>query len=356
VFEIQERLSRKIVDQLKISLSPEEDRRVAQRPINDLVAYDCYLRARQELTRWTEEALDRAIELLEKALDLEGPNELLFATLGKAHVSYWMVPVPMRYDEGLLDKADAYAEMVFELNPDSSHAYATRGLALFLKGKLEEASAHFKNAHRLAPNNADALFGLTATAVFGGHLDAARSYHDKLSAVEPWSGINPTWIDAYSGRFEVAVEGYRKEYEVDPTSPYTRFAYARTLVLSGRVDEGCNVFELIVRDTPGIAYGLFADAFSKALRGDAEGALQSLTPEFLEAARSHWQMRWIVASLYVLIGHDVEALDLLELAVNRGFYNYILLEREPFLKRLNTNPRFRAIVAEARRRSEAFEP
>ena len=355
VFEIQERLSREIVDQLRVSLSPEEDRRIAKRPINDLVAYDCYLRAKREYIRGTEEGVDRAVVLLEKALAIEGPNELLFATLGTAHLFYWM-PLPLRQDETLLDQADVYAEKVFALNPDSPHGHALRGMALFMNGSLAEAAAHLKEAHRLAPNNADALFGLTGLAVFGGHLDTARSYYEKLSAVEPWSGINPNWIDCFSGLFDAAVEGYRKEYEVDPTSPYTRWAHAHTLAMSGRADEAREIFELVKRDTPETMYGRFADAYSCGLRGNAEGALRAMTPELLAAAKPHWQMRWIVASLYALIGRENEALDWLELAVTHGFYNYIFLEREPFLKRLHTNPRFRTIVDEARRRSEALEP
>ena len=40
VFEIQERLSRQIVDALRLRLTPTEDRRLAQRPIGDLRAYE----------------------------------------------------------------------------------------------------------------------------------------------------------------------------------------------------------------------------------------------------------------------------------------------------------------------------
>jgi tetratricopeptide (TPR) repeat protein len=355
VFEIQERLSREIVDQLRVSLSPEEDQRIAQRPINDLVAYDCYLRAKREFIRGTEDGVERAEVLLEKALGIEGPNELLYAALGQAELWYW-IPLPSRHDETLLENADAYSAKIFGLNPESPHGHALRGMARFVKGELEEAATHLKEAHRLDPSNADALLWLTAVAAFGGHLEKARSYYEKLSAVEPWSGMNPVWLDCYSGRFEVGVEGYGKEYEVDPTSPYTRMAYAHNLMLAGRAEEACEIFEIVVQDTPNSIYGRYATVASKGLRGDSDGALEAITPEFLAAAKPHWQLRWMTASLYAMIGRENEALDWLELAVTRGFYNHIFLEREPFLKRLHDSPRFQAILDEARRRSEAFEP
>ena len=64
VFAIQERVSREIVKALAIELTPGDDRRVWQRPIQDVRAYECYLRAKHEIYRFTEAGLDRAVVLL----------------------------------------------------------------------------------------------------------------------------------------------------------------------------------------------------------------------------------------------------------------------------------------------------
>ncbi|UCG86018.1 MAG: protein kinase [Gemmatimonadota bacterium] len=48
VFDIQETVSREIVDALKVKLTPEEDRRMADRPIDNAAAYISYLRAVEE--------------------------------------------------------------------------------------------------------------------------------------------------------------------------------------------------------------------------------------------------------------------------------------------------------------------
>ena len=86
VFDIQERVSRAIVKALHVTLSPDEDRRVAERPIEDVRAYECYLRARHEMWRFTQEGLDRALALLRQGLEIVGDNALLYGTLGAA---YW---------------------------------------------------------------------------------------------------------------------------------------------------------------------------------------------------------------------------------------------------------------------------
>jgi hypothetical protein len=60
LFDIQERISRRIVEGLKIQLSPSEGRRLAERPIDNVQALECYHRARQAIYTFTAAGLDQA--------------------------------------------------------------------------------------------------------------------------------------------------------------------------------------------------------------------------------------------------------------------------------------------------------
>jgi len=77
VFDIQERLSRQIVDALRLRLTPTEDQRIAERPIADVRAYEYYLLARQQIWGFTGSSLDRALHLVRRAQEIVGDNELL---------------------------------------------------------------------------------------------------------------------------------------------------------------------------------------------------------------------------------------------------------------------------------------
>ncbi len=88
VFDIQERVSRSIAEALEIRLTPEDDRRVAERPIQDVRAYECYLRAKHDIFRFSEEGLDRAVEQLQKGLEIVGANPILYYALGLAYWQY----------------------------------------------------------------------------------------------------------------------------------------------------------------------------------------------------------------------------------------------------------------------------
>ena len=54
IFDIQEQISRRIVDALKMQLSPKEDRKLAERRIDNVKAFECYQRARHETYKFTE--------------------------------------------------------------------------------------------------------------------------------------------------------------------------------------------------------------------------------------------------------------------------------------------------------------
>ena len=57
VFAIQETLSRSIVDALRRSLTAEEERQLKAHAIADVRAYEWYLRAKQEMLRFTQDSL-----------------------------------------------------------------------------------------------------------------------------------------------------------------------------------------------------------------------------------------------------------------------------------------------------------
>jgi TolB-like protein len=88
VFSIQEQVARKIVDGLALRLTATEERQLSERAINNVPAYECYLRARHDMWRWRRDAIDRAVQLLRQALALIGDNARLYAALGLAHLQY----------------------------------------------------------------------------------------------------------------------------------------------------------------------------------------------------------------------------------------------------------------------------
>ena len=86
LLDLQERLARGVVDSLEVRLTAEEHRRFRERPIANVHAYECYLRARHLGWRWRKDAIDDAVRLLENGLAIIGENPRLYAALGLTHL------------------------------------------------------------------------------------------------------------------------------------------------------------------------------------------------------------------------------------------------------------------------------
>ena len=69
VFDIQEKVSKQIVDALMVKLTPKEQVVLTKRPTLNAQAFDCNLRARDSLYRFTKNGVQIAIELFQKAIE-----------------------------------------------------------------------------------------------------------------------------------------------------------------------------------------------------------------------------------------------------------------------------------------------
>lgn len=357
VFDIQEKLSRTIVDALKVKLSPEEVRAIAHRPIENLQAYDCYLRARQEVYHFTEESFERALRLLRNGLEIAGENALLYALMGNIYVQY--VNSLMSADLRHLQEAEACTNKIFALDPESPLAYWLRGAVRHKRGDIQGSVADLKHALALDPNNPEALYWLAYAYRVSGKESAARPLVRKLVSIDPltpYSHWAAGWIDLFEGQIGQAVEAFRRMYDLDPESPYGPYAYAFALAAYGRRAEADALLDRLHADAPRTFFGRYGLFLKFALEGNRPEALRAATPELTASARVDDHVSWMMAVCYALVDEKERALDWVENAVRLGFINYPLLsERDFFLKTVRSEPRFAQLMEQVKERWEQFQ-
>jgi eukaryotic-like serine/threonine-protein kinase len=361
VFEIQERLSRQIVDALRLRLTPTEERRLAERPIGDLRAYEYYLLARQEIWSFNRQSLDHALQLVRRAEDLVGDNELLFAAEGLIywqHVNVGIVPVS-QYDE-YLRKAEACVTKVFGLNPESSKGHGLRGAIRHTRADPDGAARDYKKALALDPNDPEALLWLGYHYAVSGRPDLARALMDRLQRVDPLTSVNLTMygmVAMFDGNYPEALIWTQRSVDIDPANPTPRMMHALLLAANGRRDEAVAVLDAVAGDASAMAWARLAPAMACALRGDRDELLRIMTPELRAAAQWDEIFAWWAADCFALVNEPEAAIDFLERAVEFGFINAPWLSKyEPFLARLRGEPRFDRLMDRVRRAWRAFEP
>jgi non-specific serine/threonine protein kinase len=357
VFDIQEKVSRSIVGALKLKLSPEEKQRKAERPIDDIHAYECYLQARQEIWRCTEESLGRALQLIRNGLDIVGENEVLYAYMGEAYIQY--INMAIRPDESYLQKAEECVRKVFDLNPESSHGYHLKGFINWKKGNVKEACKDLKQGLTINPNNADILMVLAYLYGFSGKGYAAMPFLKRLLELDPLTPLNHGvcgWVRLLKGEFNCSLESFRKMYEMEPENPICRFFYSIGLIYNKCFEDAYAVIDLLANDTPQNFFAKLCLFLKYSLKEEKTEALNSITKDLTAGAWWDEQYTWEMAVGYALIDEKKKAIDWLERAVSRGWICYpFLSEYDPFLENIRGEPRFKKLMERVKHEWENFE-
>ena len=353
VFGIQEEISRKIVSALEVKLTDTEERQVAERPIDNAVAYDGYLRARQEMYGWTAESSRRALRLVDDALAIVGDNPLLLATKGQIH---WMNANVMLepFDESL-DRAAEYAERALALDPDSPLGIFVRGLVAGLRGHVERALEDVRRARELRPGDANVLAELCRFSYAAG-LRKPDALVDELVRIDPLTPVTSMVLANHSvlyGRFQEAVPAARRAIEMAPGASLLHILSAWNLAEAGLQEEASEILGRVGVALEGSVNGSYALFLKNALEGNAEVALSHATPEMERAIRTDHFTR-TVADGYALIGRRTDAVRWIRIAMDCGFINYpFLAQHAPFLSSVRTDPGFQELMDELKVRWEA---
>ncbi len=356
VFDIQEKVSRSIVDALKLKLTPDEAGRLAERPIPSALAYEFYLKARGEILKWTEAGLENALRYLRNGLEIAGENAVLYAGMAYVYFQYFNLGIK---EQGFCRKqAEDYVRKAFALDPDCPNASFVRAV-LVAWNQPKEGIRCFKRVLDKNPNDFDTLFVFSCLLGTLGRREAVIPFEERTIQIDPLnpaahfhSGFNRLW----EGDYPLALEVLGRLHRSFPGDLLTKWSYGLSLAYMDRKEEAGLIFDEVARENPGTLFACLGLAFKNALEGK-----RSETMTMLESNPS-LQKPWDFQSAYwkteclALIGEKELALDCLELDVNLGMTNYPLMsERDPLLANIRGEERFKKLMERVKKEWEKFE-
>jgi TolB-like protein len=355
VFAIQEKVSSAIVDALKLTLTADEKSRLAARMIPDVKAFDCYLRARQETYRLTKSALDHAGQLVRQALDMVGPNALLYSLL--AEIEFFYHDQGIHPDEETLRRAESWASKAMELEPDSSAGFRARGVIEARRGDMLRAIRDLRRANELQMSG-DTLWSLVWMCAEVGKMAEARRYAAEAVAVDPllWlSQWSYAWVALLDGDFEVALTRMRDAVGLGGGELVQILHLAIFSAYAGRMDEACGLLGQVA-DAGASALSTVSAAIRVLFRRDTDAAAELLGSQALrDLARLDKEFSWWLAAACSHAGEADEALHWLANAIDLGFTNHHFFSAiDPFLATLRGDTRFEALMERAREKQRAF--
>jgi TolB-like protein/DNA-binding winged helix-turn-helix (wHTH) protein len=346
-----------IASQLRRVLSPRDRGRSATKQQIQSDAYDYYLRANTYSGIHAKEENNAAIDLLQKAVDLDPGFAAAFAQLGIAYQirSVVLEPQAKQWEE----KSFAAIQKALQLDPNLAEGYVARGRVLWSLSNhfpAERAALDFRRALTLNPNLADAHHQLANLYNHIGLLEKAAKEIEKAVALDPLNigarfrvGVNLL----YRGKFEQSLSAIADSQRFDP--PLWAFQTSFALFQLGRREEAKNrVKEFLGKDSGGMLVSV--QALLAAADGDRQRAEERIRAALTqEKGYQHFHhTTYVVASAYALMNQTDKALQYLQKTADDGFPCYPLFENDHNLTSLRQSPRFIEFLAKQKKQWEYF--
>ena len=347
VFALQERISRRIVDELQVTVTPEESKRLAVRAVEDLRVQSALVRVRDAMYSYDPGAANLAALELHELIAATGETGNLLAWLALLYAHRVNIGAVTR--DPALEVGRKLALRAIDLAPDLAIPYYGLGYLEFAaRGSLAALPPARLAVER--EHSADALMNLGCQlAMTGIDLDAAVALLDDAVARDPLTPVFRVYrgiVLLWAGRPQAAAESF-----------YAGIATGTPLMLASCLlaycvdrDEALRVLETAPRS--GGIYEEFAAVFADALQGRRPSPSPALVAHTREAQGS---AAWSMAGPYAMVDDREQALEWMEVAIERGFTNErVWAEWDPFMSRYRDDPKFQALLVRARELRQAM--
>jgi tetratricopeptide (TPR) repeat protein len=136
VFEVQDEIARKIAEALRVTLSPQEQEALADKPTEDLQAYDLYLRGKSYARRLTRQDLEFALQMFENAVARDPKFALAYAAIAKVCAEYYY---NFQRDQSWIDRAMSASQRAVELKPELPEVRIAEAWIHYARNEYEHA-------------------------------------------------------------------------------------------------------------------------------------------------------------------------------------------------------------------------
>ena len=213
IFALQDEITHKIIVELQVKLTEGEQARVSQKSTTNLEAWSYANRGLAIWMRISKENNAKAMELFEKAVELDPNYVWAWVRLAWTHV--------VAADRGWSQNPSEHFKMFLEISKkvlamdeSNSDVHALLGLAYLLQREPEKAIAEGEKALVLGPTNAQAHVLLACSMNDVGRFDDAIRLVEKAMRLHPYyPAYYLSWLGGgyrMTGRYEDALTVYNQ--------------------------------------------------------------------------------------------------------------------------------------------------
>jgi TolB-like protein len=341
VLALQADVAREVAEQIRLALTPEEDRALTVSRTVDPRAYDAYLRAHQLrgpphlVMAWGP----AAIEEFQRSVELDPGFAEGWTWLAEIRLSLGITGFDLGY-RSEFPKARKEAQRALEIDDRLGVAHAVLGVVrLYYDWDFPGARRALEQALRLSPSNPEAVNAYAwYLMLVETRTTEALKYSERLLRVAP---VDPIWRGQRfkhlfcARQYERALEEVKQVQEMDPH--FVDLDIATSHLALGQVEEAHRVF-IAFFEGCGSPCDWMRGPFE---RGWAEGGPDRARREWLEEAKHRQGVPpGLLAINYAAIGEIDEAFAWLERGYRERDPLIVEVRAQPGLDPLRSDPRF----------------
>jgi TolB-like protein/DNA-binding winged helix-turn-helix (wHTH) protein/tetratricopeptide (TPR) repeat protein len=308
VLALDSEMARAVARGIKVTLTPEDEARLAGARAVNPAAHEAYLQGRYFLDRRTKEGIDKALGHLQKAIELDPTYAPAYASLSEVCLVLSFYD-PTRQTE-LLAKAQVASQKALELddrlsaahytlaaqrlrvwdwsgaegeyrraielNPNDATARAWYADLLIIQARMTEAAVEMQRAQELDPLSLE-VFGAVV-----GYLYYSRHYEELVVHCQRWAERDPNleWnyhhcrgaASVQMGKPEEAIAELRTALKSSTLHDHTATELANALAVAGKREEALQVLDRV----DNVSWRNFGAALVHTGLGEKDEAFRSL--------------------------------------------------------------------------------
>ncbi|WP_202361603.1 adenylate/guanylate cyclase domain-containing protein [Mesorhizobium sp. 131-3-5] len=253
IFAVQDDVTQQIVDALALNLTERDQQRIATEHTDNLEAYDCFLRGREQLWRFKREQNTQSRELLERAIELDPKFASAYAILAIAHgldyINRWS-----RSPSTSIEQAEKFATRAVALDDRNPYAHWALGIISLHLRRHDIAIREAERSISLAPNLAEGHESLGNILHYSGRSEEALGCFDRAIALNPYYPDMFLHFQAQAmfqlGKYEEAVVPLKRRLVRNPDTDVSRVLLAASYGHLGRFAEAREQWQEVFRVNP----------------------------------------------------------------------------------------------------------
>ncbi|HSK73707.1 MAG TPA: tetratricopeptide repeat protein, partial [Pyrinomonadaceae bacterium] len=345
---LQNSISSHVLSALTIELSAAEKQGINKKYTENSEAYQFYLVGRYQLSKRSQENLNKAIQSFTIAQEKDPNFALAYVGLADAYALLYLYQTPPPKDAH--QKARENAEKALALDNTLGEAYASLGLIEFYgERNIAQAENFYRKAVELNPSYENAHHWLALALAAQGkeealtEIKAAKQLVPNSPAIITAAGI----VHFYLRQLELAERDAQKALRIDEGTVSALGLLRWVAILQGKYDDALayQQKEKLFGGGEETVTSLLNLAQVQAARGDRDAALGSLNKVFADAnyQKMPEYQAYEVALVYIFLDQKDKAFEFLKEAKKTYRANFIA--SDPRLDKIRNDSRFQALVS-----------